>query len=81
MASELPNVTPELKRKVTAGVLEEASAGGVSAPVVQRNADIDGLRVAFSFDPKGAATSELRLVLQNNDKVLSDTWLYRWTKD
>jgi glucans biosynthesis protein len=59
----------------------EASAGGVSAPVVQRNADIDGLRVAFSFDPKGAATSELRLVLQNNDKVLSDTWLYRWTKD
>ncbi|HJZ31766.1 MAG TPA: glucan biosynthesis protein G [Hyphomicrobiaceae bacterium] len=59
----------------------EASSGAIGAPVVQLNPEIDGLRVAFSFDPKGAATSELRLVLQANDNPISETWLYRWTKD
>ena len=59
----------------------EASAGATSAPVVQVNPAIDGLRVSFSLDPKGAATSELRLVLQANDNPVSETWLYRWTKD
>jgi periplasmic glucans biosynthesis protein len=49
--------------------------------VVQTNPDIDGLRVSFSLDPKGAASSELRLVLQANDSPISETWLYRWTKD
>jgi len=59
----------------------DASAGAVSAPIVQTNPDIDGLRVSFSFDPKGAGSSELRLVLQADDKPISETWLYRWTKD
>jgi glucans biosynthesis protein len=59
----------------------EASQGAVSAPVVQTNPDIDGVRVSFSYDPKGVATSELRLVLQANDNPVSETWLYRWTKD
>jgi glucans biosynthesis protein len=59
----------------------EASAGAVSAPVVQAHPEIGGLRVSFSFDPKGASSSELRLALQMNDKALSETWLYRWTKD
>lgn len=59
----------------------DASAGAASTPVVQANPEIDGLRVSFSFDPKGAASSELRLALQANDKAMSETWLYRWTKD
>ena len=59
----------------------EASAGAVSSAVVQPNPDVGGLRVSFSFDSKGVATSELRLVLQSNDVAVSDTWLYRWTKD
>jgi len=60
----------------------EASAGAVvSAPIVQPNPDIDGLSVSFSLDPKGAASSELRLVLLAGDIAVSDTWLYRWTKD
>lgn len=63
------------------GAKLEASAGAVSAPVVQANPEIDGLRATFIFDPKGVASSELRLVLQSNDKALSETWLYRWTKD
>jgi glucans biosynthesis protein len=59
----------------------EASSGAVSAPVVQANPEIDGLRVSFGLDPKGAASSELRLALQVKDKTVSETWLYRWTKD
>jgi len=59
----------------------DASAGAASAPVVQLNPDIEGLRVSFGFDPKGASASELRLVLQAKDKPVSETWLYRWIKD
>jgi glucans biosynthesis protein len=59
----------------------EASAGAVSTPVVQANPEIDGLRVSFSFDAKGATSSEFRLVLVTNEKPVSETWLYRWTKD
>src|SRR5215470_6563666 len=59
----------------------EASAGAISAPIVQPNPEIDGLRVSFSLDPKGAASSELRLVLLASDIAVSDTWVYRWTKD
>lgn len=58
----------------------DVSAGSVSPPVVQANPHIDGLRVSFSFDSKGAAASEFRLVLQVNDKPVSETWLHRWTK-
>ena len=59
----------------------EASTGAVSAPVVEPNPHVGGSRVSFSFDPKGATSSELRLVLQTEDTAVSDTWLYRWTKD
>jgi periplasmic glucans biosynthesis protein len=59
----------------------EATSGTVSAAVVQWNPDTSGWRVSFSFDPKGAASSELRLALLATDTAVSDTWLYRWTKD
>ena len=64
----------------------EASAGGVSAPIVERNADSGGYRVAFTLDPKGAPYAELRLVMtmgaqSPNAKPVSETWLYRWTKE
>jgi glucans biosynthesis protein len=59
----------------------DASSGAVSSPVVQSNPDIDGIRVSFGFDPKGATSSEMRLALNVNGKPVSETWLYRWTKD
>lgn len=64
----------------------EASAGGVSAPTLERNAVTGGYRVAFTLDPKGAAFSELRLVMtmgaaSPNAKPVSEIWLYRWTKE
>ena len=58
----------------------DASAGAVSAPVVQVNPRIGGLRVSFGLNPKNAESSELRLTLQTRDKPISETWLYRWTK-
>lgn len=59
-----------------------ASAGAVSATVVQRQPHIpNGLRVSFNFDPKGAALAEFRLQLAVNDKTVSESWLYRWTKE
>lgn len=57
------------------------SAGSVSSPVVQQNPHTAGLRASFSFDPKGATSSELRLVLTAKEKPITETWLYRWTKD
>ena len=59
----------------------EASAGGVSAPTVERNAVTGGYRVAFTLDPKGAPFSELRLVMTANARPVSETWLYRWTSE
>lgn len=58
----------------------DASAGSASTPIVQPNPEVGGVRVSFSFDPKSATSSEMRLVLQVNDTPVSETWLYRWTK-
>ncbi len=59
----------------------EASAGAVGVPIVQPNPEIGGLRVSFTFDAKGAQVSEMRLVLMNGQKAVSETWLYRWTNE
>ena len=68
------------------GVAAEPSVRGLARQKVAvlgrfHDLEIDGLRVSFSFDAKGAASSELRLVLKSGDKPISETWLYRWTKD
>lgn len=57
-----------------------ASSGKVSHVVVQRNPEISGVRVSFEMNPEGAELVELRLVLKNDGKIVSETWLYRWTK-
>ena len=36
-------------------------------------------RVLFELDPAGESLAEMRLVLENNGKPVSETWLYRWT--
>ena len=36
-------------------------------------------RVLFELDPGGEAVAEMRLVLEQNGKPVSETWLYRWT--
>ena len=60
----------------------EASAGAVGSAIVEANPALPGgIRVSFSFDPKGADLSEFRLQLLVAQKAVSETWLYRWTKN
>ncbi len=56
-----------------------ASAGTLTAPLVQRHPGNGGVRVAFDFDTGGAEMSEMRLVLKRGEHYISETWLYRWT--
>jgi periplasmic glucans biosynthesis protein len=37
-------------------------------------------RVLFEFDPGSEVSSEMRLVLQLEDRPITETWLYRWTR-
>ena len=37
------------------------------------------LRATFELDPVGETLCELHLVLMENGKIASETWLYRWT--
>lgn len=57
-----------------------ASGGQVSNVAVQRNPEIAGVRVSFDLKPQEAELIELRMLLRGGDQVMSETWLYRWTK-
>ncbi len=54
--------------------------GTVTNVVVQPNPPIDGVRVTFELEPRGSESCELRLALKSNDRQISETWLYRWTR-
>lgn len=55
------------------------STGQTSAGILQRNPETGGLRLAFRFDPEGAALVELRAQLRRSGRMVSEVWLYRWT--
>lgn len=57
----------------------EASAGTVANVVVHRHPAIGGLRCTFELEPGSQDLIELRLVLKSNERVVSESWLYRWT--
>ena len=57
-----------------------ASAGTVSSVVVQRHPAIGGVRCSFELQPNSADLIELRLVLKSNERTVSESWLYRWTR-
>lgn len=56
------------------------SAGSVANLVVQRNPEIQGVRVTFELNTGGVELIELRLSLKANDQPMSESWLYRWTR-
>lgn len=56
-----------------------ASAGKISAVVVEPNPATGGWRIMFTLDAGDAKLSELNCVLMNDQTPLSETWLYRWT--
>lgn len=57
-----------------------ASAGTVQNVVVQRNPETGGVRSSFEVQPQGAEMIELRLVLKTADQMVSESWVYRWTR-
>ena len=56
------------------------SAGSIANVVVQENPQIQGLRVSFELNTSGTDVVELRLGLKANDRQVSESWLYRWTR-
>jgi glucans biosynthesis protein len=71
-----PNVPEDLDEIVK---VVQASAGEVSAGVLQRNPETGGPRLAFKFHPGDAQLIEFRAQLRLNGDPLSEVWLYRWT--
>jgi glucans biosynthesis protein len=59
----------------------EASAGKISSIVVQSNEFNKMTRLSFEHDVTDVDLSELRAVLMRDGRKVSETWLYRWTRD
>lgn len=57
-----------------------ASAGATENLKVQRHPELEGLRVRFELNTTGTELIELRLCLKQADQVISENWLYRWTR-
>ena len=57
-----------------------ASGGAISNVSVQRHPELQGVRVKFELNTAGTELIELRLGLKLADQLISENWLYRWTK-
>lgn len=55
-----------------------ATKGVVHHATVQPNAAFDGVRLSFELDPGGASVSELRAVLFQGARPVSEVWISRW---
>ncbi|MBT9287893.1 glucan biosynthesis protein [Prosthecodimorpha staleyi] len=56
-----------------------SSAGRIVNLVLKPNPVRGGYRVLFELDPRNAPLVELRVLLNDGSKPVSETWLYRWT--
>ena len=65
--------SPEIKLNLT------CSPGQILNPRLLINPQRQTARVLFELDPGSENAVELRLILEDGDKPLSETWLYRWT--
>lgn len=61
-------------------VVVTASQGAVRNVVGRLNPVTKGYRASFDLETSQVEVCELRLVLMRNDKPISETWLYRWTR-
>jgi glucans biosynthesis protein len=57
-----------------------ATAGSTSNLSIQRHPDLQGFRVKFELNPAGTELVELRLALKLGGQLISESWLYRWTR-
>ena len=51
----------------------------VSTPILKRNPETGGTRLAFTFDPAESPLVELRAELFRDGVRATEVWLYRWT--
>lgn len=58
----------------------QSSSGSIANLVVQENAETKGVRVSFALNAAGTDVAELRLGLKASDRLISESWLYRWTR-
>lgn len=65
--------SPEFKLNLT------CSPGQIAAQRIIFNTQRQSARVLFELDPGTETAIEIRLLLENGDRPLSETWLYRWT--
>lgn len=56
-----------------------SSAGRIINLILKPNPVRGGYRVLFELDPRNAPLVELRVLLTDGTKPVSETWLYRWT--
>lgn len=54
------------------------SAGSISGAVVMPNPHTGGWRVSFDLTPDGKGVHELRCMLSQNGRQVSETWSYQW---
>lgn len=55
------------------------SVGTITSTQTFYSKDRKTCRVLFELDPGGEGVVEMRLVLEQDGKPVSETWLYRWT--
>lgn len=56
------------------------NGGTISNLVLKKMQDANGFRVSFDLDPGSLPVIELRLALEYQQQVVSEAWLYRWTR-
>lgn len=61
-------------------IILRSSHGTTTPPILQRNPETNGPRLAFTFDPQDARHAEFRVQLRTGGQTISEVWLYRWTK-
>jgi len=54
------------------------TTGRLYEVVLHPNPETRGARLSFELDPAGARTAELRALLVQSGKPVSEVWLYRW---
>lgn len=57
-----------------------ASRGSLSPGILQSNPGTGGARLSFRFQPGDEVISEMRAQLIRDERVVSETWLYRWSR-
>lgn len=69
---------PNLPTPETLKVEASTSAGQLVNVVVKANRGSGGVRVSFELETRDIAMTELRVLLTDGAKQISETWLYRW---